>query len=189
MRKLTEIFLVSLAGLLVVSSGVAQDKKIREQRRPPAEPKTGVTAPQTQTQPTYQYFSILNGMPMLLELHHDTERFTGKPIDVYDFVIEMQVVNSDGMLEPVGLQIHNYYTAEAMDLQTTPNPNNARDCKIWNGLVTSAMQNRNPLSPTWPYITFTVAEGARTIQTKEDGQVWWSDDIECWGAKDRFPPF
>ncbi len=28
------------------------------------------------------------------------------------FVIELQVMNSDGNLEPVGLQIHNYYTAK-----------------------------------------------------------------------------
>ena len=45
-------------------------------------------------------------MPMLLELHHDTEAGTNKPIDVYMFVIEMQVMNSDGNFEPMGLQIH-----------------------------------------------------------------------------------
>ena len=126
---------------------------------------------------------------MLLELHHDTEVGTNKPVDVYMFVIELQVMNSDGNLEPVGLQIHNYYTASAVNPNTAPNPHNARDCKIWNSLVTNEMKNRNPNSPAWSYVEFTVAQGARTLETNEDGQVWWSDDIECWGSRDRFSPF
>ena len=69
------------------------------------------------------------------------------------------------------------------------NPHNARDCKYWNALVTEAMLTRPPTSKTWPYIEFTVAEGARIIQTNEDGAVWWSDDVQCWGSDDRFPPF
>ena len=87
---------------------------------------------------------------MLLARYHDTEVGTNKHIDVYDFVIEMQVMNSDGNLEPVGLQIHNL---------------------------------------VWPYVEFTAAQGARVVQTNEHGAVWWSDDIECWGSQDRFPPF
>jgi hypothetical protein len=76
-----------------------------------------------------------------------------------------------------------------VDASTAPNPNNARDCKIWNGLIQNELSHRNPKSPTWPYVEFTVAQGARTLQTNEDGQVWWSDDVECWGSKDRFSPF
>jgi hypothetical protein len=126
---------------------------------------------------------------MLLELHHDTEVGTNKPIDVYMFVIEMQIMNSDGNLEPVGLQIHNYYTAQPQDAKNDINPRNARDCKTWNTLVTKALQTRKSGSATWPYVEFITAQGARVLQTNEDGAVWYSDDIECWGSNDRFPPF
>ncbi len=51
------------------------------------------------------------------------------------------------------------------------------------------MKNRNPKLGTWPYIELVTAVGARVIQTNEDGQVFWSDDIQCWGSSDRFPPF
>jgi len=184
MRNLVTLF---LAGLLATSAW-GQSKQIKTERRPPALPDPSA-ANTPQKQPTYEYFSILDGMPMLLELHHDTEVGTNKPIDVYQFVIELQVMNSDGNFEPEGLQIFNYYTAKAVDPNTAPNPNNARDCKTWNALVLNEMQNRNPKVPTWSYVEFTVAQGARTIQTNEDGQVWWSDDVECWASRDRFPPF
>jgi hypothetical protein len=180
-----------LGGLLATSAW-AQVKQVRHERRPPAMPAaTAATEAPTspQKQPDYFYFSILDGMPMLLELHHDTEVGTNKPVDVYMFVIEMQVLNSDGNLEPVGLQIHNYYTARPVNPDTAPNPHNARDCRIWNALVLNEMKNRNPNSPTWSYVEFAVALGARVIQTNEDGQVFWSDDVECWGSRDRFPPF
>ena len=77
---------------------------------------------------------MLNGMPMLLELHHDTEVGTNAPIDVYMFVIEMQVMNSDGNLEPEGLQIHNYYTASPRIPGATPistTPRTAPDGTSW----------------------------------------------------------
>jgi hypothetical protein len=177
-----------LAGLLA-SSAFAQVKQIRHERRPAASSDATSSPASPQTQPNYQYFSILDGMPMLLELHHDTEVGTNKPIDVYQFVIELQVLNSDGNFEPEGLQIFNFYTANPVNPNTAPNPHNARDCKIWNALVLKEMATRPPNAPTWSYIEFVVAEGARTIQTNEDGNVWWSDDIECWGSRDRFPPF
>ena len=126
---------------------------------------------------------------MLLELHHDTEASTGKPIDVYALVIELQVLNSDGMLEPEGLQIFNFYTAKPMNPSTAPNPHNARDCRFWSTIVNNEMKTRPANSPTWSYIEFTVAQDARVIQTNEDGPVWWSDDVECWGSRDRFSPF
>jgi hypothetical protein len=181
------VILLVLAGLLATSA-LAQEKQIRRERRPAASlDSASQNAPQTQ--PNYDYFSILDGMPMLLELHHDTEVGTNKPVDVYMFVIELQIMNSDGNLEPEGLQIHNYYTAKAVNPNTAPNPHNASDCKTWNMLVLNEMKARNPKAPTWSYVEFTVAQGARVIQTNEDGKVFWSDDIECWGSRDRFPPF
>jgi ankyrin repeat protein len=178
---------VALSLVMAASAVFAQAKAIRHERRPAALPESAPAS--EQKQPTYQYFSILDGMPMGLILHHDTEVGSGKPIDVYMYPIELQVLNSDGNFEPVGLIIDNFYTAKAVDPLTAPNPLNARDCKIWNALVLNAMGNRNPKSPTWSYVEFVVAQGARVIQTNEDGQVFWSDDIECWGSKDRFAPF
>jgi len=187
MKQKGRLLFVSLAFLLAASPVWAQTKQIRHERRPAANADANSTAPQVQ--PDYVYFSILDGTPMGLQLHHDTEVGTGKPIDVYVFPIELQVMNSDGNLEPVGLIIDNFYTAKAVNPATAPNPNNARDCKAWNSLVLSEIKNRDPKAPTWSYIEFTVAHGARVIQTNEDGQVWWSDDVECWGSRDRFPPF
>ncbi len=156
--------MVSLIVSLAASSIFAQEKKqVRHERRPAA------TTPATpQAQPNYSYFSILDGTPKGLWLRHDTEVGTGKPIDVYQFAIELQVLNSDGNFEPVGLIIDNL---------------------IWNALVLNEIATRNPLDPTWPYVEFTAALGARTVQTNEDGQVYWSDDIQCWGSHDRFAPF
>jgi len=173
-------------GLFMTQCAIGQVKQARETRRPAA---NAAASTASTTQPNYQYFSILNGTPVLLELHHDTEVGTGKPVDVYQFVIELQVLNSDGNLEPEGLQIFNFYTAQPVSPATAPNPHNARDCRTWNTLVTKAIQTRKASSATWPYIEFTVAQGARVLQTNEDGAVWWSDDIECWGSSDRFPPF
>jgi hypothetical protein len=187
-KRIVGLCSISLAGFLMASSAFAQSQQIQHRRRPAVIADAGSSAA-PQTQPNYEFFSILNGLPMGLELHHDTQVGTGRAIDVYMFPIELQVMNSDGNLEPVGLIFDNFYTAKAMDPITAPNPNNARDCKIWNTMVLFALNNRNPKSRTWPYIEFTVAEGARVIQTNEDGPVWWSDDVECWGSRDRFSPF
>jgi hypothetical protein len=145
-------------------------------------------ASQTQQQPTYEYFSMLDGTPMDLQLHHDTEVGTGKRIDVYQLVIEKQTMNSDGMREPIGLQFGYLYTAKAVDPATAWNPNNAADCKTWVDLTVKGQETHQDGQP-WPYIQFAAAKGARIIQTNEDGPVYWSDDIECWGALDRFAPF
>jgi hypothetical protein len=178
---------MGLLALFAASTLFAQVTPVRHERRPAAS-QENVPSPEPK-QPNYLYFSILNGTPKDLTLHHDTEVGTNKPIDVYMYPIELQVVNSDGNLEPEGLIIDNFYTAHAVDPLTAPNPNNARDCKIWNALVLNEIKNRNPKSPTWSYVEFTVAQGARVIDTNEDGKVFWSDDIECWGSKDRFAPF
>lgn len=186
MVRIGRLVVVGFVGLLLASSVFAQDKPAQPSRRPAASAEPSArTAPK----PSGEFFSILDGMPMLLELHHDTEVGTGKAIDVYMFVIEMQVMNSDGNLEPVGLQIHNYYTAAPLDPLNDVNPHNARDCRFWNSIVVNEMNHHSLKSSTWPYVEFMTAQGARVIQTNEDGAVWWSDDIQCWGSRDRFPPF
>jgi hypothetical protein len=184
-RKTVQLLLMAWVALLA-SSVFVQAKQFRHERRPAA--STEASSPSQSPQPEYLYFSILDGTPQGLTLHHDTEVGTNKPIDVYMFPIELQVLNSDGNLEPEGLIIDNFYTAKAVHPKTAPNPHNARDCKIWNNLVLNEIKNRKG-GPTWPYVEFTVAKGARVIQTNEDGNVWWSDDVECWGSKDRFKPF
>lgn len=180
-------FVALLVALTVASLVTAQDVQTRQQRRPAADAKA--TPADSRKQPNYEYFSILDGTPILLDLHHDTQVGTNDPIDVYDYVIELQVLNSDGDLEPVGLQIHNFYTARPVHPLQTLNPHNARDCATWNTLVMNEIKKRNQNSPTWSYVEFTVAQGARMVQTNEDGAVWWSDDVECWGSRDRFSPF
>ena len=163
-----------------------QQNQQPQKRRPAAD---AVVSPRNTPAPSGEYFSILNGLPINFEIHHDTEVGTGKPIDVILFVIELQVMNSDGDLEPEGLDIFNYFTAKPVDAKDDVNPHNARDCMYWNGLVLNAIETRDPSSRTWPYVEFTAAQGARVIQTNEDGAVWWSDDVECWGSSDRFSPF
>jgi hypothetical protein len=192
-RLIVVLFFAALLVSGVATTAFAQSKKIRTDRNPPAfpdlsQPSAESSAPPP-AQPTYEYFSILDGLPMSLALHHDTEVGTNNPIDVYVMVIELQVMNSDGDLEPEGLDIFNFYTAKPQNPDTAPNPHNAKDCRTWNKLINQELQGRGPNSPTWPYIEFTVAAGARRIQTNEDGQVFWSDDVECWGSRDRFPPF
>jgi len=183
-KKEVNSILFCLLALLATGPVFAQ---IRHERRPAAAPE--MILPAEQKQPTYQYFSILDGTPMGLTLHHDTVAGTGQALDVYVYPIELQVLNSDGNFEPEGLIIDNFYTAKAINPLTAPNPNNARDCKFWNSLVLKEVSLQPPISPTWSYVEFTVAQGARVVQTNEDGQVYWSDDIECWGARDRVPPF
>jgi hypothetical protein len=179
-------FACTALALMMAPNIFGQTQAAPETHRPAANAEA---SPRSAPAPSGEFFSILDGMPMLLELHHDTEVGTNNPIDVYMFVIEMQVMNSDGNFEPVGLQIHNYYTAKPLDPKNAINPRNARDCNYWNLLVTRAMQARKTGSKTWPYVEFSAAEGARVIQTNEDGSVWWSDDIQCWGSSDRFSPF
>jgi hypothetical protein len=171
---------------LTASYVFAQNKQVRHEHAPAASEAGSTSSP---VAPDRRYRSILDGLPKGFELHHDTEVGTGKPIDVYLFPIEMQVLNSDGDLEPEGLIKDNFFTAQPVDPITAVNPHSARDCKIWNGLVLAQVYNRDPTSRTWPYVEFTVAQFARTVQTNEDGTVWWSDDVECWGSQDRFPPF
>ena len=187
MKCIERSLFLTFAALLAASLSWAQDAPSESaaqiSRRPP------LSAPASETQPTYEFFSILDGTPKALTLHHDTVVGTNQPVDVYLLAIELQVMNSDGDFEPEGLILDNFYTAHAVKPGQAPNPRNARDCGFWYQLVEAAIQNRNPLLRTWPYMEFTVAQGARVIQTNEDGPVFWSDDIECWGSSDRFPPF
>ena len=187
MNKAVQSFIFGFA-VLLASSVFGQERQVRHEHRPAVTAEEGIST-SSQKQPAYDFFSILDGMPMSFVLHHDTEVGTGKPIDVYMLAIELQVMNSDGNLEPEGLILDNFFTAKPVNAKTAPNPHNARDCKFWNTLVLGEMNHRPKGSFTWSYIEFTVAKGARIIQTNEDGAVWWSDDVECWGSRDRFKPF
>ena len=165
-------------------------KAVRNERRPAADvPATPANSKRVQSADDSGAVFLLDGVPMSLALHHDTEVGTNKPVDVWVLVIEMQIMNSDGDLEPEGLDIFNFFTKSPREARHDVNPHNAHDCKLWTGLVTDAMRTRDPKSKTWPYIEFQTAVGARVVQTNEDGAVWWSDDVECWGSSDRFPPF
>ena len=188
MRQANPACLLVMVGLLMSAVVFGQIKQPQVQRRPPANASASETAPPKSADAPPSY-DILDGLPILLTLDHDTEVGTNKPVDVYVFVIEMQIMNSDGNPEPVGLQIFNFYTAHPQDAKNDVNPHNARDCRIWAGLQTKAMKDRNPKLKTWPYVEFITTVGARVLQTNEDGPVWWSDDIQCWGSSDRFSPF
>lgn len=186
MRAVSRFAVVILLALLSTSPLLGQAKETRATRRPPAVAPDGA---QSKPLDDSGAVFVLDGMPMLLELHHDTEVGTNKPIDVYMLVIEMQIMNSDGDLEPVGLQIHNYYTKWPQDRRGDINRHNARDCSKWAHIIGRDLKNHDPKSATWPYIEFQSAVGARVVNTNEDGQVWFSDDVQCWGAMDRFRPF
>jgi hypothetical protein len=184
MTRLYVRVITLFASLALVSVAFAQSAPKQIKRQPAAD------APASDAQPENRdSVNILNGLPTSLELHHDTEVGTNKPVDVFQFVIEMQVMNSDGNLEPIGLQLFNFYTAQAQDPKTADNPHNARDCRTWAFLQSEALKHRDPKSKTWPYVEFIKNANARVLQTNEDGAVYWSDDIECWGSSDRFPPF
>ena len=185
-RSTTSVFAIGM--LLVCSVAISQTTTtpLRQKRRPKATaPASSASTPA----PNGEFSSILNGSPMLLALYRDTEVGTNKPIEVYDFVIEMQVMNSDGNFEPVGLQIHNFYTAKPLDAANDVYLNGALDCEKWYNIISGQQHFHNPKNKIWPYVEFTAAQGARVVQTNEHGAVWWSDDIECWGSQDRFPPF
>jgi hypothetical protein len=183
-RLVLAVLLLALMALPVF----AQGKLTKVERRPPAVPASDAPA-KSQPQDWDGSVWVLDGMPMLFDLHHDTEVGTNKPIDVYVLVIEMQIMNSDGNLEPVGLQIHNFFTATPQDRRNDINPHNARDCKAWSKIIQQKLRHHDPKSRTWPYIELLTNSNARVIQTNEDGQVWYSDDVECWGSSDRFRPF
>jgi hypothetical protein len=190
MKKTSRVVLLIVAGMLAAVPVFGQGKQVRTQRRPPAVIPAGTDAAQPKTPDGSGASYILDGWPVLLSLHHDTEVGTNKPVDVYVLVIELQIMNSDGNLEPEGLQIFNYYTRYVQDPKNAFNPNDARDCRTWFYLQNHALkQRKSQAKGTWPYIELTTLVGARTVQTNEDGQVYWSDDIQCWGSSDRFPPF
>jgi len=188
MGKTGKAWPLIMAAMLVAAPVFGQGKQVQTQRRPAMNAAATDVAPSKPADGSGASY-ILDGLPMLLTIHHDTLVGSNKPIDVYVFVIELQIMNSDGNLEPEGLQIFNYYTKFPRDAKNDINPHNAHDCKIWADLQTKALQNHNPKDKTWPYVEFTTAVGARVLQANEDGAVYWSDDVECWGSSDRFAPF
>jgi hypothetical protein len=194
MKKVANVVLLVLLGALSVSvfgqtqTATNKNQPVKSERRPAFSASTA-RSETTPPPPDYFNFSILNGLPMALWLHHDTVAGTGEPIDVYEFVIERQAMNSDGGIRPIGLQIHNYYTMRAQDAKQDGGVRHAQDCKKWVTVIVNALHNHKSTDATWPFVEFTVAEGARTVDTNEHGSVFYSDDIECWGSLDRFPPF
>src|ERR1700693_3729698 len=163
MNKISRMGLPIMVGMLAISPIFGQTKQVQQQRRPAANAPASDVAPYKAQDGSGASY-ILDGLPMLLALHHDTEVGTNKPVDVYMFVIEMQIMNSDGDLEPIGLQIHNYFTKWPQDIRNDTTRHNARDCKIWAGLQTRAMKNRNPKIKTWPYVELVTNAEPRVLQ-------------------------
>src|SRR5258708_10153767 len=128
MNKVSRMGLLIMVGMLVASPVFGQTKQVQTQRRPAANAPASDVAPYKAQDGSGASY-ILDGLPMLLTLHHDTEVGTNKPVDVYMFVIEMQIMNSDRNLEPVGLQIHNYYTRFVQDARNAFNAYDARDSR------------------------------------------------------------
>jgi hypothetical protein len=188
-RKIKQLGPIAMLGILSATWVFAQGQRLQTQRSPAANTEAPAGTEQDQEPGHEHHYHILDGLPILLRLHHDTEVGTNNPVDVYVLVIEMQILNSDGGREPIGLQLFNFYTRYPQDPKHVVNPNNANDCKTWFDLQTKAMKDRDPKSKTWPYVEFVHRSLSRVVQTNEDGAVWWSDDIECWGSSDRFPPF
>src|SRR6266851_6147407 len=125
MRKTSRLGVLFVVGILLASPIFGQTKQVQQQRRPAANAPASDVAPYKAQDGSGASY-ILDGLPMLLALHHDTEVGTNKPVDVYMLVIEMQVMNSDGNFEPVGLQIHNYYTRFVQDPRNAFNPYDER---------------------------------------------------------------
>src|SRR5215813_11043909 len=80
------------------TAAFAQNKPAQELRLPSAVAE----AKQSQPQDSDGSVFVHDGLPMLFKLHHDTEAGTGRAVDVDEFVIEIQSMNSDGNPRPVG---------------------------------------------------------------------------------------
>ena len=70
MKRRIILAIVFLSSFLAATFVGAQDGQIRHERRP-ATPSTAVT-PVNAPQPNYDFFSILDGQPRSLTIHHDT---------------------------------------------------------------------------------------------------------------------
>src|SRR5260221_1386005 len=169
MSKISRLGLLFIVAILVASPVFGQGKQPKVLRRPPAVAEAGTDTAKPKTPDGSGASYVLDGLPMLLALHHDTEVGTNKPVDVFMLVIDIQIMHSDGNLEPVGLQIHNYYTRYVQDPKNAFNPNDAHDCRRWFYLQNRSMKMRNPKLETGPCIEMLTAEGARPIQTNDAG--------------------
>ena len=105
MGKITQLGRMAILGMLSSTLVFAQGKQLQTQRRPAADAEATTEKAPSDPQSGGEAYHILNGVPTLLRLHHDTEVGTNNPVDVYALVIEMQVMNSDGEREPIGLQL------------------------------------------------------------------------------------
>ncbi len=83
MRKITRLGVLFIVGILVASPVFGQGKQPQVVRRPPAVAVAGTETAQPKTPDGSGASYILDGLPMLLALHHDTEVGTNKPVDVY----------------------------------------------------------------------------------------------------------
>lgn len=70
MKRSIKVPAAVLVGVLGIMSAVAQENQSREERRPAANAEA--TLPDSPKAPNYEYFSILDGTPQGMELHHDT---------------------------------------------------------------------------------------------------------------------
>jgi len=116
-------------------------------RRRPAKVDEGAPPPAPDT----QYYSILTGQPKGLVQHHDHKKGTNKPLIVDVLTLEVQVMNSDGYFEPIGLQILNFYTAKPQDAENDIYPFGAHDCRIWAYKVAEEENLPQPVMGTWSY--------------------------------------
>ena len=82
----------------------------------------------------------------------------------------------------------DFYTAKPQDAENDIYPFGAHDCRIWAYRVAEEENLPQPVMGTWSYGKLIVKENA--VLSKRSGRPgWWSDDVECWGVRDRFPPF
>jgi len=94
--KLTQLGQMAMLGMLSATLVFAQGKQLQTQRSPAANAEATTDKAPADPQSGGEPYHILNGLPTLLRLHHDTEVGTNNPVDVYALVIEMQVMNDLG---------------------------------------------------------------------------------------------
>ncbi len=144
MGKSRQSDLLVMVGMLVSGTVLGQGKQMQIRRQPLPHAPASDAAAQSVLRGTPAR-DVLNGVPIQLEVHHDTEVRTHKPVDVYALTIAQQTMNSDPDWKPVGLPVISY-TRYAQEPQRDANPHNGHDCKVWFRLQTSAVQNRDPKS-------------------------------------------
>src|SRR5260221_13200291 len=98
MSKISRLGLLFIVAILVASPVFGQGKQPKVLRRPPAVAEAGKDTAKPKTPNGSGASYVLNGLPMYLALHHDTEFGTNKPVDIFMLLIEIQIMNSDGKI-------------------------------------------------------------------------------------------